>query len=44
MGIKATIVMPKQTPFVKIQGCEKYGANVIVQGNGNFNEFIDKRI
>jgi len=40
MGIKATIVMPKQTPHVKIQGCEKYKANVIVEGNG-FDEAFE---
>ena len=34
MGIKATIVMPELTPNVKVSGCEKWKATVILKGNG----------
>jgi threonine dehydratase len=33
LGIPATIVMPKGTPFVKIQHTEEHGARVIVEGD-----------
>jgi threonine dehydratase len=33
LGIPATIVMPKGTPFIKIQHTEDFGARVIVEGD-----------
>lgn len=33
MGIPATIVMPRDTPFAKVEATEKYGARVILEGN-----------
>jgi threonine dehydratase len=36
-GIKATIVMPKQTPLVKVENTKSYGAEVILHGN-NYDE------
>jgi threonine dehydratase len=33
LGIPATIVMPKGTPFVKIAKTEGYGARVVIEGN-----------
>ncbi|RLE61216.1 MAG: threonine ammonia-lyase [Thermoprotei archaeon] len=32
LGIKATIVMPKYTPFFKIEATKSYGADVILHG------------
>ncbi|MBB4212011.1 threonine dehydratase [Rhodothalassium salexigens DSM 2132] len=32
LGIPATIVMPRGTPFTKIRGTEDLGANVVVEG------------
>jgi threonine dehydratase len=32
MGIPATIVMPKNTPFVKVRKTRGYGANVVLEG------------
>lgn len=32
MGIKATIVMPENTPFHKVENARQYGASVILQG------------
>lgn len=32
MGIAATIVMPRDTPFAKIEATEKHGARVILEG------------
>ncbi len=32
LGIPATIVMPKQTPFVKIAATRGFGANVVLEG------------
>jgi threonine dehydratase len=34
MGIKATVVMPELTPFVKVNGTKQWGANVVLKGNG----------
>lgn len=34
LGIPAVIVMPKTTPFTKIQRTESLGANVVVEGAG----------
>jgi threonine dehydratase len=33
LGVKATIVMPKTTPLVKVEATKGYGANVILSGN-----------
>lgn len=33
LGIKATIVMPENTPLVKVQSTKKFGANVILTGD-----------
>lgn len=32
LGIKATIVMPRTTPLIKVQGTREYGSNVILKG------------
>lgn len=32
MGIEATIVMPAQTPLIKVNATRQYGANVILEG------------
>ncbi len=34
LGIPATIVMPRYTPFVKVEQTEKHGAEVILEGDG----------
>jgi threonine dehydratase len=34
LGIPATIVMPKLTPFTKIENTSAYGARVILEGDG----------
>jgi threonine dehydratase len=34
LGIPATIVMPRFTPFVKVEQTEKHGAEVILEGDG----------
>lgn len=34
LGIPATIVMPKGTPFNKVERTRAYGANVILEGDG----------
>jgi threonine dehydratase len=36
-GIEATIVMPKSTPLIKVQGVKDLGANIILNGN-NYDE------
>ncbi|MFV0431934.1 MAG: threonine ammonia-lyase [Alphaproteobacteria bacterium] len=33
LGIPSTIIMPKGTPFNKVQSTKKYGANVILKGD-----------
>ncbi len=33
LGIKATIVMPKTTPLIKVAATKSYGANVILHGD-----------
>lgn len=33
LGIKATIVMPKHTPLIKVEATKKYGAEVILHGD-----------
>ncbi len=48
LGIKATIVMPNNTPFEKIRKNIDYGANVIIHGNNvlesekHVNELVEK--
>lgn len=32
LGVKATIVMPKPTPLIKVEATRKYGANVVLAG------------
>lgn len=32
LGVKATIVMPKPTPLIKVEATKKYGANVVLAG------------
>lgn len=32
LGIKATIVMPKYTPLIKVEGTKSYGAEVVLEG------------
>merc|ERR1711916_294227 len=34
LGIPVTIVMPENTPFVKVQHTRNYGARVILKGEG----------
>jgi threonine dehydratase len=34
LGIKATIVMPETTPFVKVEATRAYGADVVLEGEG----------
>ncbi|MEG0005246.1 MAG: threonine ammonia-lyase, partial [Clostridium sp.] len=33
LGIKATIVMPKSTPLIKVESTKKFGANVVLYGD-----------
>ncbi|MEF9951471.1 MAG: threonine ammonia-lyase [Clostridium sp.] len=33
LGIKATIVMPKSTPLIKVESTKKFGANVVLVGD-----------
>lgn len=40
-NVPATIVMPKMTPLSKVEGTRKYGANIILHGNG-FNDAFEK--
>lgn len=34
LGVKATIVMPKATPLIKVEATKKYGVEVILHGEG----------
>lgn len=34
LGIKATIVMPETTPFVKVEATRAHGADVVLEGDG----------
>jgi threonine dehydratase len=34
LGIPATIVMPRHTPFVKVEQTQRHGAEVILEGDG----------
>ncbi|MGB0452379.1 MAG: threonine ammonia-lyase [Bacteriovoracaceae bacterium] len=40
-GIKSTIVMPKNTPLSKVEGTRRYGAEIILYGNG-FDEAFER--
>jgi threonine dehydratase len=40
LGIPATIVMPRDTPFSKVTGTERLGARVVLAGDG-FEEALD---
>lgn len=33
LGVKATIVMPKTTPLIKVEATKKYGASVVLEGD-----------
>lgn len=33
LGVKATIVMPKSTPLIKVEATKSYGANVVLAGD-----------
>lgn len=33
LGVKATIVMPVQTPFIKVESTKSYGAEVVLHGS-----------
>jgi len=33
LGVKATIVMPKNTPFIKVESTKNYGLSVVLHGN-----------
>jgi len=33
LGVKATIVMPKTTPLIKVEATKKYGASVVLHGD-----------
>ncbi|WP_249324062.1 threonine ammonia-lyase [Wansuia hejianensis] len=33
LGVKATIVMPKTTPLIKVEATRKYGADVVLHGD-----------
>lgn len=33
IGVDATIVMPKTTPYLKVQSTKNYGGNVVLEGN-----------
>ncbi|TKF30144.1 threonine ammonia-lyase, biosynthetic [Enterovibrio norvegicus] len=43
LGVKATIVMPRTTPDIKVSGVRSFGGNVILHGN-NFDEAKAKAI
>ncbi len=34
LGIPATIVMPRHTPFVKVENTRRFGARVVLEGEG----------
>ena len=34
LGIPATIVMPRHTPFVKVENTRRFGARVVLEGDG----------
>lgn len=34
LGIPATIVMPRATPFVKVENTRRFGASVVLEGDG----------
>lgn len=45
LGIKSTIVMPKATPLIKVEGTKSYGSDVILSGEVYDDSYIEaKRI
>ena len=40
LGVKSTIVMPKNTPYLKIQSTTEYGANVVLYGECYDDAFL----
>lgn len=45
MNIESTIVMPKTTPYLKVQATKNYGGNVVLYGNCYDDAFLEaKRI
>ena len=40
LGVKSTIVMPKNTPYLKIQSTKEYGSNVVLHGDCYDDSFI----
>ena len=43
LGIPVTIVMPKGTPFVKVQQTRNHGANVVIEGDGYDDAYAEAR-
>jgi threonine dehydratase len=43
LGIRATIVMPERTPLIKVTNTERFGAEVILHGNG-YEEAISEAL
>lgn len=43
LGVKATIVMPVTTPFIKVDSTRKYGVEVVLSGNV-YDEAYDKAL
>jgi threonine dehydratase len=43
LGVPATIVMPRFTPFIKVEGTKKLGAKVILSGNV-YDEAYDEAV
>lgn len=41
LGAEATIVMPVQTPFIKVESTKSYGAEVVLHGN-SFDDAYEK--
>lgn len=40
LGVKSTIVMPKSTPYLKIQSTKEYGSNVVLHGECYDDSYI----
>ncbi|MEO6379469.1 MAG: threonine ammonia-lyase [Caulobacteraceae bacterium] len=40
LGIPVTIVMPRQTPFVKVQQTRDFGAEVVIDGDGYDEAYV----
>jgi threonine dehydratase len=41
LGIRATVVMPEQTPLIKLQSTQSFGARIILHGT-NYDEAADR--